>query len=151
MSVGRVCHGEQSTGREDRGLLLGGSRERAGWPQGAQLCTRTPPLGACLTGHPDTCTPPTGQVLIPAERAGRQAPEGCWWKLPVEMERFPTSRFHPGVQSVSKALSHNSSHQDPLVPKGGTVITPSDTFSFYLLHPSHHLWSTIPPARAFFQ
>lgn len=39
--------------REDRGLLLGGPRERAGWPQGAQLGTWTLPSGACLTGRPE--------------------------------------------------------------------------------------------------
>ena len=37
---------------------------------------------------------------------------------------------------MSEPLSHPSSPHDPLVPEGGTVITPLDSFSLYLLHPS---------------
>ena len=125
-----------------------------GWPQGAQLCTWTLPLGACLMGRPDTCTPPTGQVLILAERAGRQAPDGCWWKLPVEMERFPTSRFHPGAQGTLQCVQSSeprSSHQDPWFQKGAQSSLPQTPSHFISSIPHHHLWSTIPPARAFFQ
>ena len=72
-------------GEEGKGLSPGGPGEQRGQAPQSTALHLDLALGSTAHGTSRCPHPPTGQALVLAERVGRQAPEGCWRKLPEEM------------------------------------------------------------------
>lgn len=111
---GGACHCEQSTGqRGGQRTVTGRNWAASGLAPWSTALHLDPTLGSMSDGasrhlHPTHWTGP-----YPGREGWRQASEGCWWKLPVEMLKFPTSRFHPGVQGTLKCVR---SFEPPFFP-----------------------------------